>query len=397
MTFNLSAEKPLEKYRKTDLSIVLLTFLLWGIGIFTLYLSSDAFGSRTFNDSFHFVKRQLISSAAGIIAFCFFAFISMNTIRKLLPVIVIASVVLCLLVLIPVVGITKNGASRWLDLGFTTFQPSEMIKFSIVLYLANYFEKQDQIEDADRKTVFPAVAVTFVMAVIVAIQPDMSTSGFIFVIAIVLFIVSGAKISWLLPVLGILIPCAFLFIVLSDYRLDRIIGFLNPEEYSQTLSYQMISARRAISAGGFWGQGLGSGLSKINSVPEIQSDYIFAGWAEAMGFCGVLAYFLLLGAFVWRGISCAVRASQKFVSVAAFGFVFSIAMQSLLNIAVVGGAVPTTGVPLPFFSSGGSSILFTFASCGFIVNASRNSDIKGRGFTVNSSDSEKFIGDIVYE
>lgn len=398
MTFTLSAEKPLEKYRKSDLSIVLITFLLWGIGIFTLYVCSDAFGNRTFSDSLYFVKRQLISSAVGLVAFIFFATINLEALKKILPAMVISSIILCWMVFLPGIGVEKNGARRWLNFGFTTFQPSEMIKFTVVLYLANYFEKQSKIESQFDKTVFPAVVLTFVMIVSIFIQQDLSTSVFVGGLAVVLFIVSGSKIFWIVPVMLLLIPCGFLLIFLEPYRLDRIIGFINPDEFQQDLNYQMIAARKAISAGGLWGQGLGSGLMKINSVPEIQSDYIFAGWAESMGFCGVLIYFLLLAAFAWRGISCAVKSSDRFAAVASFGFMFSIVAQSVLNIAVVGGVVPTTGVPLPFFSSGGSSILFTFAACGFLVNASRTADNQDRRFNKNDDlEIDDLEGEIIYE
>lgn len=398
MTFTLSAEKPLEKYRKSDLSIVLLTFLLWGIGIFTLYVCSDNFGSRTFGDPLYFVKRQLISSCAGLLAFVFFAVINIESLKKILPFLVISSIVLCWMVFLPGIGIEKNGARRWLNFGFTSFQPSEMVKFTIVLYLANYFEKQSHIESQIDKTVFPAVVLTFVMVISIFIQQDLSTSVFVGGLAVVLFIVSGSKIFWLVPVMVLLIPCGILLVLLEPYRLDRIIGFINQDEFLQDLNYQMIAARKAISAGGLWGQGLGSGLMKITSVPEIQSDYIFAGWAESMGFCGVVIYFVILAAFAWRGITCAVKSTDRFASVAAFGVTFSIVAQSVLNIAVVGGVVPTTGVPLPFFSSGGSSIFFTFASCGFLVNASRTADNQEKRLNRNENiEIDGLEGGIIYE
>lgn len=400
MNFNISADKPLEKYKKSDLSIVLLSFLLWGIGIFTLYVCSDAFGQRSFGDSLYFVKRQLASSAAGLLAFVFFAVINLGTLKKILPAMVFASIILCWMVFLPGIGIEKNGARRWLNFGFTTFQPSEMVKFTVVLYLANYFEKQSGVESQIDRTVFPAVVLTFVMVISIFVQQDLSTSVFVGGLSVILFIVSGSKIFWLVPVMLILIPCGILLVLLEPYRLDRIIGFINQDEFLQDLNYQMISARKAISAGGLWGQGLGSGLMKINSVPEIQSDYIFAGWVEAMGFCGVIIYFLILAAFVWRGISCAVKSSDRFAAVASFGFTFLIAAQSVLNIAVVGGVVPTTGVPLPFFSSGGSSILFTLAACGFLVNASRTADIQSRSLEKRRNtfdDLDKAEGEMAYE
>ncbi|MBQ9909437.1 MAG: cell division protein FtsW [Treponema sp.] len=372
MNFSIVADRPLEKYKKCDISLILLSVLLWGIGMFTLFVCSGNYGIRAFNDSLYFVKRQLISSCLGFMLFIVFATFSLDAIKRLLPLMVVTALLLSVMTFIPGVGIEVNGARRWIRLGFMTFQPSEMVKFVIVLYLANYFEKQAKIIDSFDKTVFPAVLVSFIMVGSIAMQSDLSTSVFVAALAILLFIASGSKIFWLLPVMSIVVPLSALFVFLEPYRLNRIIGFLDQGSYLQTLNYQTYAARRAISAGGFWGQGLGSGLSRINSIPEIQSDYIFAGWAESMGYFGVLIYFVILILFAWRGLHCSLTTKSRFASVAAFGFIVSIVAQSVMNVAVVGGVIPTTGIPLPFFSSGGSSILFTLATCGFLVNASRN-------------------------
>lgn len=372
MNFNILADRPLEQYKKCDVSLILLTVLLWGIGLFTLYVCSGNYGVRAFNDSLYFVKRQMVSSCMGFVLFIVLATFRFDTIKKFLPLLVVISLLLSAMTFVPGVGIERNGARRWINLGFTTFQPSEMVKFVIVLYLANYFEKQSRIADSFDKTVFPAVLVCFVMVGSIVMQSDLSTAIFVAALAVLLFIASGSKIFWLVPVMSIVVPLSALFIFLEPYRLNRIIGFLDQDSYHQTLNYQTYAARRAISAGGFWGKGLGAGLSRINSIPEIQSDYIFAGWAESMGYFGVLVYFAVLILFAWRGLHCALSTKSRFAAVAAFGFTVSIVAQSVMNIAVVGGVIPTTGIPLPFFSSGGSSILFTLATCGFLVNASRN-------------------------
>ena len=388
MNFSMVADRPLEKYKKCDISLILLSVLLCGIGLFTVYVCAWNYGLTKFNDPLYFVKRQLISSCLGFMLFIVFATFNMDTIKKILPLLVALALILSALTFVPGIGIERNGARRWIRLGFTTFQPSEMIKFVIVLYLANYFEKQSKITDSFDKTVFPAVLLSFIMVASIAMQSDLSTSIFVGSLAILLFIVSGSKIFWLVPVMSIVIPLAALFIFLEPYRLNRIIGFLNQDNYLQTLNYQTYAARRAISSGGFWGQGLGANLSRINSLPEIQSDYIFAGWAESMGYFGVLIYFLLLALFAWRGLHCALTTKTRFASIGALGFTVSIVAQSVLNVAVVGGVIPTTGIPLPFFSSGGSSILFTLASAGFLVNASRNE--------INKNDDIE-IEEVLYE
>jgi len=185
-----------------------------------------------------------------------------------------------------------------------------------------------------------------------------------------MFFTAGAKLSWLGPFALLAIPAAILMISIEPYRISRVAAFINPDEFTQTAGYQQFASERAISSGGFWGQGLGSGLSRINSIPEVQADYIFAGWSEAMGYFGVICYFIALVFFAWRAFTVALTTPDRFAAYGTFGSALMIVLQSLLNCAVVCGVVPTTGIPLPFFSSGGSSIIFTLCMCGFMLNAS---------------------------
>ena len=154
--------------------------------------------------------------------------------------------------------------------------------------------------------------------------------------------------------------------------MERIEGYLSPGQYSQGVNYQTNASIRAISTGGFWGQGIGSGLTKLNSIPEVQADYIFAGWVEAMGLFGVILYFLLLGAFAYKAYRCAFNCPDRFGAIGIFGCISAIFFQSIANVAVVCGAIPSTGIPLPFFSAGGSSMVVTLCMCGFMINAARS-------------------------
>ena len=296
----------------------------------------------------------------------------MKYVRKFVSVIVIFSFVLCILTFIPGISIIKNGARRWIRMpGNFTFQPSELVKFSLVLFLANYFDKQDKLLDEEEKTVFPCVIVLVLFAGIIFAQKDFSTGVFVTLIGILLFFVSGAKLVWIFPFALIAVPAAFLMITLNPYRLQRLIGWISPDEFSSSINYQSLNAKRAISAGGVWGSGIGAGLSKINSIPEVQADYIFAGWAESMGYVGVVLYFVLLAFFAYRGYKAAFNNPDKFTALSTFGCVSVIVFQSLVNTMVVCGLLPSTGINLPFFSLGGTSIVITLAMCGFIVNASR--------------------------
>lgn len=371
--YSFYAKRPGETYHKSDMWFFVSVLLLWGLGIFTLFVCSQNYASRVFNgDSLHFVKRQLICSAVGFILFFILLLTDMKIIRKSIIFIVLISLLLCLLTFIPALSVEKNGARRWLKMPLSfSFQPSELIKFAMVLFLANYFDKQFKIENLEDRSVAPCVAGLLIFAGIVLMQKDFSTSSFILIIGILMFFVSGSKLRWIWPFLLLVIPLAVFIITTEPYRLARIIGFLKPDEYGSTFNYQANMAKKAISAGGFWGNGIGSGLIKINSIPEIQADYIFAGWSEAMGFVGVIIYIALLAFFAWRGYKAALNCPDRFAAYGAFGCVSIIFLQSLINCGVVCGLLPSTGIPLPFFSLGGSSIIMTLAMCGFILNASR--------------------------
>jgi len=373
--FTFYANKPSENYHKIDMGLLASMLLLWGTGIFTLFVCSQNYAERAFNgNSFYFVTRQLVCSAFGFVLFFMFLITDVKIVRRFIGLIVIASLILCLLTFVPSISIEKNGARRWLRMpGNFTFQPSELIKFALVMFLANYFDKQSKIEFEDEKTVLPCVVGFVVLVSVVLLQKDFSTSVFITLIGILVFVVSGSKIKWIIPFMIIVIPVGILMVSLEKYRLDRIIGFLRPDavEFSTNINYQTLMSKRAISAGGVWGSGIGAGLVRINSIPEIQADYIFAGWAEAMGFAGVFVYFVLLGFFAWRGYRTALLCPDRFASYASFGCVSIIFLQSLVNCMVVCGMIPSTGIPLPFFSLGGSSIIVTLAMCGFILSASR--------------------------
>ncbi len=370
--FTFYANKPSQNYNKVDIWLLGSILLLWGLGIFTLYVCSQNFAIRAFGNPLYFVKRQLLCSAVGFVLFAGLMITDMKYIRKLVSVVVIVSLILCLMTFVPGISIIKNGARRWIRLpGNFTFQPSELVKFAIVLFLANYFDKQDKVLVEEDKTVFPCVIALVLFAGIVFAQKDFSTGVFITLIGILLFFVSGAKLVWIFPFALIAIPAAFLMITLNPYRLQRLIGWISPDEFSSSINYQSLNAKRAISAGGVWGNGIGVGLSKINSIPEVQADYIFAGWAESMGYIGVILYFVLLVFFAYRGYKTAFKNPDKFSALATFGCVSVIVLQSVVNTMVVCGLLPSTGINLPFFSLGGTSIIMTLAMCGFIVNASR--------------------------
>lgn len=374
-SYKFIAENPIKKYHKSDVFLFASIIILCGIGMFTLFSSTQDYSEKFLGNSLTIVRRQFICSLVGFAGLLFFWISNMKFIRKCLPFIVTAVFILCILTFIPGISIEKNGARRWIRLPFNfSLQSSEFVKFAVVLFIANLFDKQLKIQNPEDKNIFPCVLGMLLFILLVFLQKDFSTSAFIFAVCVLMFIVSGMKIAWLFPLMTILIPLVVFSILTESYRLDRIIGFLNPEEGQLDINFQSNRAKMAISAGGIWGEGIGVGIRESIKIPEVHADYIFACWAEAMGFIWVLIYFILLGFFAFRGYKAAWENDDAFSSYACFGCVSMILFQSLMNCGVVCGLFPSTGIPLPFFSSGGSSIIVTLCMCGFILNVSRNNN-----------------------
>ncbi len=373
--YSFFAERSVSSYRKSDIFFVVTVILLLGLGIFTQYFCTQSSAQRMFGNSFYFVKRQILFAAFGVAGFFVFASLRMSAVRKIIPVLFFVTLILCVLTFIPALSVERNGARRWFKIPFLPFaftlQSSELVKFTLVVFLANLFDKQLSILSPEDRSVFPCVAVLMLFTVLILLQKDLSTPVFIFAVCMMMFVAAGLNVRWAFAVAVLAVPALVLFITSEPYRLDRIVAFLKPEEGVHTINYQSIAAKRAISAGRFWGVGIGTSLVQSLKIPEVQADYIFAGWAEAMGLGGVMSYFVLLGLFAWRGYKISLECADRFASFGSFGFVTMIVAQSLINCAVVCGAVPTTGIPLPFFSLGGSSTIVTLCMCGFVVNASR--------------------------
>lgn len=371
MNYTFLADKPVEKYRKADFHFIIAVILLWGLGIFSLYICSPVRARALAKDANFFVNRQLIWSLIGFAGFMIMAFMPMKKIRSLLLPAFFGTALLCILTHVPGIGLKLKGAARWIRIpGIGSFQPSEMAKFVVILFMANLFDKLHLYETTDGFDHYKPFGGLMFFSMLILLQRDLSSAIFLMTVGLVMIFVCCRKTLWLIPVLIVLFIAMVLAIVSVDYRLERIEAFFWPEENSTGSAHQYIKSAEAIIEGGVWGTGSGSGLETAKEVPELQNDYLFAGWANAMGLLGVTGYFFLLLYFAWKGISISLRCPSRFAAYASFGCTLMIFGQSLFNCGVVCGVLPTTGITLPFFSAGGSSLLFTLCMCGFILNAS---------------------------
>jgi cell division protein FtsW len=371
--YQFEAEKS-PRFAGEEHFLVFSVLLLTGFGLVTLYSASYAFADRFFQDGpLHFVSRQLKAGGAGIVMFLIASRVNLDAIRRLIKVLVIFALVLCVLTFVPGVGNIKNGASRWitLPLGWT-FQPSELAKVALPLYLAHILDKKNSGLDNFTAGVLPPVLITALFFIIIYLQNNFSTAVFLAVNALVIFFLAGFRLRYFFSAIIMLLPLAGLLILSKEHRLRRLISFIKPEWEPQGAGYQVKNSVKAIVSGGLWGKGLGQGTKKIASIPEVHSDFIFSAFSEELGFLGVAAVFVLFGVFAFLGYRGALRAPGMFRRLMAFGLVTTIISQVMVNVAVVSGVLPATGIPLPFFSAGGSSLTVTLLMAGLVVNVCRD-------------------------
>lgn len=359
--------------RHTDPLLVSIILLFLGIGLVTLYSASFAYAQRVFNDSNYFIRRQLIFTIPGLLLFFITSRINLELIRKYIKPLVLGTLILCILPLIPGVGSVKNGASRWINLGQFSFQPSELAKIVLPLYLAHMFDKkQDRIHESG-STVIPLTIMVFLFFFTVYLQNNFSTASFLFFNAMIIFFLAGVRFRYFISLGIVSAPFIVFMILVKEHRLRRLLNFLQPDWDPLGAGYQVRSSLRTIMSGGFWGKGIGHGQRKIASVPEIQSDFIFSAYAEELGFVGVTLFFVMVAIILIRSYQTALRNDSLFIRFMLMGMSTMLVSQIILNVAVVAAVVPATGVPLPFFSAGGSSLVMTLAAAGFVVNGSSRS------------------------
>jgi cell division protein FtsW len=354
----------------TDHLFTASVFLLLGLGLVTLYSSSYAFAQRNYRDGLYFMSKQGPLGLIGIIGFFVASVINLEQLRRFIKPLVLMAGILCVLTLVPGIGVTRYGSARWIGYGGFTFQPSELVKLVLPLYLAHLFDKKRENIDSLSRGIIPPVIISGLFFVLILGQNDFSTAAFLAVNALFMFYLAGIKFRYLLSAFVMFVPIVIFLIFRKEHRLMRFISFLNPGFDPQGANFQVDQSVNAIISGGFWGKGLGQGTDKIASIPEIQSDFIFSAYAEEAGFLGVTLFYLLFAIFAIRGYMASMRSERSFNRLLGTGLVTMIVSQALMNIAVVAGALPATGIPLPFFSAGGSSLVVTMAMAGLIVNVS---------------------------
>lgn len=352
-----------------DQVLFITIFLLLGIGIAVSYSASAVHAMKTFNDSFYFLKRQLLWLVAGFIAILVFQEIDYRIYKKYTKVMLILSFTLLTLVLIPGVGKSVKGSARWLEVGPFAFQPSEFIKIFMVIYLVKVFS-YGKGENYVVQLLIPVV-ISAVIFVMIMMQPDFGTAVDLLIVTVFILFVSGFPLLYILGLFILSIPMFYLLVYQVDYRRERILAYLNPWEDRYGIGYHIIQSFIAFKKGGILGVGLGNGTQKISRLPEPHTDFIFAVIAEEVGILGTMFVVALFFITFWRGLKISASAPDEFGRLLAIGLSLLIVIQAYINIAVVSGSLPTTGIPLPFISYGGSSLISNMIAAGILLNISR--------------------------
>ena len=368
--------KPIPK-KNFDRALFLAILILLGIGLIMVASAGVVYGKVRFGDAYYFFKQQLIGLGVGLLFLYFFQKINYHVWQKLVVPIFLFALGLLILVFIPGFGTTVYGAARWVELGPISFQPSEVMKLSIILYLAAWLSKKGAAKTADFFEGFvPFLALLSVVGFLIIKQPDTGTLGLIFFISLAIFFASGANLLHIFSLflggfifLGILIKMA-------PYRMQRFLVYINPEHDPQGHGYQITQALLALGSGGLFGVGLGQSRQKFNYLPEPVTDSIFAVLGEEFGLLGaviVVCLFLFIG---WRGLRIASYAPDAFGKLLAVGIVSWIVFQAFINMGAISGLIPLTGIPLPFISYGGTSLAVLLGAIGILLNVSKHSTIK---------------------
>ncbi len=351
---------------------------LLAIGLIMIASAGVVYGQVRFGDDYYFLKQQLLGLGVGLLLLYIFQRIHYHVWQNFVVPIFLIALVLLVLVFIPGFGTTVYGAARWIQLGPLSFQPSEVMKFAIILYLAAWLSNKGRVKAADfYEGLVPFLALLALVGFLIIKQPDTGTLGLIFLIALAIFFASGANLLHIASLFFLGGVFLVVLVKIAPYRLQRFLVFINPEHDPQGFGYQMTQALLALGSGGFFGVGLGQSRQKFNYLPEPVTDSIFAVLGEELGMIGAVVVVSLFIFVAWRGLRVALRAPDEFGKLLAVGIVSWIVFQAFINICAITGLIPLTGLPLPFISYGGTSLAVLLAAVGILLNISKHSTLKG--------------------
>ncbi|MGL5316167.1 MAG: putative lipid II flippase FtsW [Peptostreptococcaceae bacterium] len=365
-------KKQIDKGMKPEFDSVIFytTMLLVFIGIIMVFSASFVQSSFKHHDAYYFLKKNLIFAVLGFISMMVIANIDYKFWKKNAT--AIGIVALVLLILVPIFGTEANGAKRWLGIGSLSFQPAEVAKFAAILITAKMIELRYEKMKSLTKGVIPVLIVPIIFFALIMLQPNMSTAGTIILVTFVMVFVAGMNMKFVIAMFGSGVGLFLLLALTSEYRLKRILSFLDPFQDPLGNGYQVIQGLYALGSGGLFGMGLGKSQQKWFYIPEPQNDFIFAIIGEELGLVGCIIVIMLFVILVYRCVRIALKCSNVFACMTVIGIGAQIGIQAALNIAVATSSMPVTGVALPFISYGGTSLVILMSAVGIVLNISKH-------------------------
>ena len=355
-----------------DFTLLITVFILLGLGIITVLSASSPTALAKTGNSYKYVERQIVSAVIGIISMFGLSKIDYTVWQKKYKVIFAVSILLLLSV--SVFGAEEGGAKRWLVLGPLSFQPSEIAKVGVIIFYATWLTKnRDKLKTFKNGFVIPLAMIVPIVAIVLILQNHFSATLVICMLVAILMLLAGCKLRYFI-LIGVPLAIAgvsALFIAGQGFRMQRLVTFFDPWKDASGDGWQIIQSLYAIGSGGLFGVGLGESKQKYLYIPEPHNDFIFAVLAEELGFIGCSIVIILFAVLIWRGITISMKAPDMFGSLLAAGITSMIAIQVLINIAVVTSSMPVTGMALPFFSYGGTALIIILAAVGILLSVSR--------------------------
>ena len=357
---------------KIDWVLLVLVIFLVVFGCVMVHSASSVSAELSYGDEFFFVKKQIVGAIIGLIALVIISFIDYHKLLKIKWILLIGSVVLLGLVFIPKIGVENYGAKRWINLGFFTIQPSEIAKFAFVIFaaasLAGNYEKVKSV-----RGILPTILAGGVICGLIILEPNMSITMVMGITLILMLFIGGVSAKHFLLLLIPAIALVPVLIWIEPYRLRRMMAFLDPWSNPQGEGFQLVQSLYSLGNGGFWGVGIGNSRQKYLFLPFAESDFIFSIIGEELGFVGSALICIVYLIIIIRGIKIALNARDRFGCLLASGISAIIAVQFLINVAVVTGSIPPTGLPLPFISAGSTSLVVFMSAIGVVLNINKQS------------------------
>ena len=364
-----------EKKNSTDIALLISILVLTVIGIVMVYSASFAVAAVKYGDAHFFLKRHLVRVGLGLIALLVLSKIDYHLYSRIAKVGLYCAVGLLLYMLF-IQSVAGKGVNRWIEVGQYSFQPSELAKYALILYLADTLSRKNEKLWSFVDGYLPLLMIVAGTALLIYLEPDFSSAVFLTTTAIMIFYLGHVKVKHLAFTGLTALPLFYLAVFNSPYRIQRILGFFNQQSDLLGNNYQINQSLISLGSGGIFGQGIGNSKEKLLYLPEPFTDFIFSIIGEEFGFMGATFVLTLFLVIFWRGVVIARQAPDLFGSLLAIGITIAIVLAAFINIGVASGLLPTTGLPIPFISYGGTSILCSLGACGMLLNIARNNKRK---------------------